>query len=161
MKPQSIFIILLFLVVTFFSTPAFCAKFEHVFGAGVGLPYGGLGVNYEFGVCDYFAPVFGLGLVPDNVGWNAGARLYYPGRESTFRARLTALYGTNTIIERADSDEEYDTETGLSGGIGINWRFAQHWAFDADLFFVDQDIPDGYEKEGSDIKISLGCSFRW
>ncbi len=161
MKLKHILIIPLFFFTTLFSTPAFSAEFEHVFGTGIGLPYGGLGVNYELGVCDYFAPVIGLGIIPDNVGWNAGARLYYPGREAKLRARLTALYGTNAVIEREYSSEDYDAETGLSGGIGINWRFARHWAFDADLFVVDQDIPNGYKEEGSDVKISLGCSFRW
>jgi len=155
------FIIAVLLIFSFSSVPAFSAELEHVVGAGIGLPYGGFGVSYELGVCDYFAPVLGVGLLPDNIGWNVGARLYYPGRDAKFRARLTALYGTNTLVEHKHSNDDYDTETGMSGGVGLNWRFAPHWALDADFFVVENDVPDGYEQEGSDVKIALGCSFRW
>lgn len=136
---------------------------ENVLGFGIGLPYGGLlGINYEFGINDYMAPTFGMGLQPDNVGWNAGFRLYYPGRDSIFRGRATVLYGVNTVIETIieGSESKYDTETGLSGGVGFNWRYHKNWAFDFDLFFVDSDIPEGYEKKGGHI-VSLGFSRRW
>lgn len=137
---------------------------ENVLGFGYGLPYGGiLGLNYELGINDYMAPTFGMGLLPDNVGWNAGFRLYYPGRESIFRGRVTVLYGVNTVLEHVivGSDSEYDTETGFSGGVGFNWRYRKNWAFDLDLFIIDSQIPEGYKEEGSDYKVSLGFSRRW
>lgn len=56
---------------------------------------------------------------------------------------------------------QLDTDTGLSGGLGINWRFGNRWAFDADLFVTDYNTPPGYTKEGSDVKGALGFSFRW
>lgn len=155
-------IISAFLFTFVFSAPAYSNQLEHVIGGGIGLPYGGIGANYELGINDYFAPIVGLGLLPEDIGWNVGARLYYPGRDAKFRGRLTALYGTNTLLERTVAGErEYDTDTGLSGGIGINWRFGDHWAFDADVFVVDYDIPVGYEEQGSDVKGSLGFSRRW
>lgn len=143
-------------------TTAFGNQIEHSVGGGLGLPYGGVGANYELGLNDFFAPTVGLGWLPENLGWNAGARLYYPGRDSKVRGRLTALYGTNTVLERnVLGNKDYKTEEGFSGGLGLNWRFTDRWAFDADLFVVDQDVPPGYTKEGSDVKISLGFSRRW
>ncbi len=136
---------------------------ENVFGVGIGLPYGGLGFNYEIGLTDYLAPTVGIGYLPDNLGWNAGIRLYYPGRDHNFRGRITALYGTNTLIEDRffGFDDEYDTETGFSGGIGFNWRFGNQWAFDGDLFVSDSDVPFGYEEKGSEVLASLGFNYRW
>lgn len=151
-----------FLLTFAFSAPAYCNQLEHVIGGGIGLPYGGVGANYELGVNDYFAPTVGLGFSHENICWDAGARLYYPGRDAKFRGRLTALYGTNVIREKITlGKKEYDADTGLSGGLGINWRFGNHWAFDFDLFVADRNIPYGYIKQGSDIKGALGFSWRW
>ncbi len=162
---KNLYLIISALLLTFtFSAPAYSNQLEHVVGGGIGLPYGGgIGGNYEMGVNDYFAPIVGLGSLPENIGWNAGARLYYPGRDAKFRGRLTALYGTNTILETTFAgSKKYDTKTGLSGGLGINWRFGDHWAFDADFFVVDQDIPEGYKQEDSVVAAgSLGFSWRW
>ncbi len=142
---------------------ALCNQVEHSAGFGIGLPYGGVtGVNYELGLNDYFAPVVGIGVLPDNIGWNVGARVYYPGREAKVRGRLTALYGTNTLLETSTlGSKDYETEEGFSGGLGVNWRFAEHWAFDADVFVVDSDVPAGYTQEGSDVKGAIGFSYRW
>ncbi len=145
-------------------TPVFADDIENVIGFGVGLPYGGFGINYELGLTDYFAPMIGVGALPDNVGWNVGARLYYPDRSAKFRVRATCLYGTNTLLEERswwNNEEEYTTDEGISAGFGFNWRFAQSWAFDFDLFYVDSDIPAGYEEKGSDVKFALGFSCRW
>jgi hypothetical protein len=138
------------------------AEAEHSFGFGLGLPYGGLGVNYELGATDYFACTIGLGRVPDNIAWNVGIRLYYPGREAKFRGRTTFLCGTNLVLETQHwYGSEYKTEEGLSTGIGFSWRFGKKWAFDADLFHIDANIPAGYEEQGPDTKISLGFSMRF
>ncbi len=151
------------LFITAFCVPANANSMENVFGLGIGMPYGGLGVNYELSLNDYFAPTVGVGSLPENTGWNVGLRLYYPGRDHKFRGRITALYGTNTVLERErnNSDSDYDTETGFSGGIGFNWRFGKAWAFDGDLFFAESDIPEGYEEKGGDVKFSLGFSYRF
>ena len=150
------------LILTGLCFSSHASSIENVFGFGIGMPYGGFGVNYELGLNDYLAPTAGVGYLPDNLGWAVGLRLYYPGRELKFRGRFTALYGTNTLIEnKGFFDSEYETETGFSAGIGFNWRFGKNWAFDGDLFIADSDIPTGYEEKGSDVKFSLGLSYRW
>ena len=148
-----------------FSGTSYSAQIEPVLGFGVGLPYGGIGVNLELGMNDYFAPFAAVGSLPDNVGWNLGARLYYPGRGARFRGRLTALYGTNALVEKRDyyygGDTQYDTEEGFAAGVGMNMRFSRHWAFDIDLLGADVNLPRGYERKGSDVLLALGFSRRW
>lgn len=134
---------------------------ENVFGFGFGLPYGGLGINYELGLNDYLAPTIGVGYLPENIGWNAGVRLYYPGRDYILRGRITALYGTNTLLERKGSGSDYKTETGISVGIGFDWRFGEEWGFCGDLLLADKDTPAGYEEKSGDIFLALGFSYRW
>jgi hypothetical protein len=143
-------------------SPAHCDSLDHAIGGGFGLPYGGVGVNYELGVNEFIAPTFGVGLVPDNLGWNAGVRAYYPGRDYIVRGRLTLLYGTNVILEKegvSGGDEE--TDTGLSLGVGVDWRFGEDWGVSADLFVADTDTPRGYEKVDNDIFMALGVSYHW
>lgn len=153
------FILMILIGLTF---PGSANSIENVFGFGLGLPYGGIGVNYELSFNDYAVPIVSIGYMPDNVGWNGGIRLYYPGRESKFRGRITGLYGTNTLLEKKSShSSQYNTENGFSGGVGFNWRFGQSWAFDHDLFFVNSDVPAGYKNEGNTVKISMGFSYRW
>jgi hypothetical protein len=151
-----------FLLMLAFSSPVHSTQLEQSYGLGLGLPYGGLGVNYELGVNDYFAPTLGLGYLPDNIGWNAGVRFYYPGRDARFRGRLTALYGTNVILKKTIAgNTDYDTQTGMSGGLGFNWRFGDYWSFAVDLFVVENDVPAGYEEKGSEVKFTLGFSRHW
>ncbi len=132
-------------------------EFEHNLGIGIGLPYGGWGLNYEFGATDYFAPTFGIGERRDTQ-WNVGFRLYYPGKSAKFRFRTTFLYGSNTIIKREypNGRSEYEAREGASAGPGFNWRFGEKWGFDFDFFIVDSDIPDGYEEKSSGNIIALG-----
>jgi len=166
MKKKAKYFVFLAVFVCVIQPSAFAAELENAIGIGLGLPYGGgIGVNYELGLTDYFTPTFGFGYVPDNIGWNVGARLYYPGRSANFRGRATILYGTNLLLEKRSwfgGEEEYETDEGVSAGLGFNWRFSQGWAFDADVFYTDYEIPKGYEeKSGGEIKGALGFSSRW
>ena len=154
---------LVFLIFTGLSlSPAHADQLDHAIGFGFGLPYGGIGVNYELGINDVIAPTLGVGLVPDNLGWNAGVRAYYPGRDYFVRGRVTLLYGTNVILEKDSvSGSDKDTDTGFSLGIGVDWRFGEKWGLSGDLFFADTDVPRGYDKVDNDIFISMGVSYHW
>ncbi len=143
-------------------TAAKAEPLDHALGFGFGLPFGGIGVNYELGINDFIAPTLGVGLVPDNIGWNIGIRGYYPGRDHFVRGRVTLLYGTNVILEEEGvSGSDKDTETGLSLGFGVDWRFGERWGLGADLFFADTDVPRGFDKVDNDIFIALGLSYHW
>lgn len=71
---------------------------RHVAGPGLGIPYGGLGVNYEYQKSSVVAPFLGAGITPYDLGWSIGCRVYYPGTHGRLRGRLSALYGTTTIL---------------------------------------------------------------
>jgi hypothetical protein len=142
--------------------PAQGDSLEHVLGLGFGLPYGGIGVNYELGLTEYVAPTLGVGFVPDTFGWNMGVRGYYPGRDYFVRGRVTLLYGTNVILEEEGmSGNDKDTETGFSLGFGVDWRFGERWGAGGDLFWADTDVPPGYDKVDNDIFISMGLYYLW
>lgn len=136
---------------------------EHVIGAGIGLPYGGdFGVNYELGLNEYVAPTIGIGLLPDNIGWNLGVRAYYPGREYFVRGRFTLLYGTNSEHEKIGvSGSDHKTNSGFSAGVGVDWQLNDNWGVCADLFMADIDTPAGYEKNEDDFFLALGLYYRW
>jgi hypothetical protein len=142
-------------------TSAHAADGKSKIAFGLGLPYGGgAGVNYEHAVTDHFAPTLGQGWVPDNFGWNVGFRIYFTDRDAALQWRTTALYGVNTLLERPDGD--YETEEGLSVGLGLDWRYGQTWGFEFDLFWADSDFDEAlYDEYGPEIKISFGWGKRW
>mgnify|MGYP000530703033 FL=1 len=124
-------------------------------GVGVGIPFGGLGLNYEYRLNDYAALIMGLGFVPENVGYNAGVRFYYPKPTATFRGRLSVLYGVNAIEDNIYTDK-YETQTGLSVGPGLSWFFSKNLALDVDFLFTNYKASEGFTEKGPSTKISLG-----
>jgi len=141
--------------------PAYAADGKSKVAFGLGLPYGGgVGVNYEHGITDHLAPTLGQGWLPDNFGWNVGLRVYFNDRDATLGWRITALYGVNTLLERPDGD--YETDEGLSAGVGLDWRYGKAWGFELDLFWADVDFDEAlYDEYGPEIKISVGWGKRW
>ena len=117
-------------------------------GIGLGIPYGGVGLNYE--TAGQAVPTLGLGYVPGGVGWNVGLRYYLkPPGTTNMNWRITAFYGVNTIL---DTGSEYDTRTGVSLAIGVK----NAKGFDADLVIPFTNVPAGYEEAGAALKLSLG-----
>ena len=174
-KSLGYLVIILFVMCSLLSTSAYSQDMENVIGLGLGLPYGVLGLNYELGIHDYIAPTVGVGFALSEFAWNAGVRAYYPGRDASFRGRATVLYGTNSIIDDPYEDE-YTTDEGMSIGLGLNWRYSEHWAFDFDVFNIQSDAKEELEDKieehgdsnrytveeyGGDVKISLGFSYRF
>ena len=135
---------------------------KHRYGCGMGLPYGAMGFNYDMGINDYLSPTCGIGLVSEGVGWNIGARLYYPGPNNRVRGRITALYGTNMLLEdrHTGEDSQYSTELGFSVGVGTVIRLGPSWSLELDLFYINAEIPVGYEEGGTDLAYSFGFSTR-
>jgi hypothetical protein len=152
--------ILLFCLPLLLSTGALAMKPEHVVGLGLGLPYGGVGVNYELGLNEWFAPTGGLGYYDDDTRWNVGGRFYYPGQTAKLRGRVTLLYGTNATLNNSFTGEKKALE-GFSAGVGVDWRYSSHWAYSFDVFVADPDVPAGANRENNGIVIALGFSRRW
>ncbi len=132
---------------------------EHILGFGYGLPYGGnLGINYELGLTRYLASTIGVGYIDKHLGWNVGARLYYPFRNNTIRVRTTALYGTNFILKDGPRNNEIIED--ISIGLGVHWRREKSFNFDVDIFYLFYDDRPGYENNNI-IKIAIGSSYNW
>lgn len=120
-------------------------------GLGLGIPYGGIGLGYETG--GQLSGAAGLGFAGE-LGWNLGGRVYFARPDAAkYNWRLTALFGTNTVLLRETQFADViDTRHGLSIGIG----FKRRNGFDFDLFFPISSTPPGYSSFGPPIKLALG-----
>jgi hypothetical protein len=129
---------------------------------GAGIPYGAFGSNVEASLIDSLALTGGFGISRGGTGWAVGGRVYPFSNEQKVRPRLSAFYGTVATLEKKDSsgDSEYKNDTGAAYGVGFDWR-VKKWSFDFDLFYVDYSMPEGYEKKGSDVKVSLGYGYHF
>ena len=128
------------------------------FGVGLGLPYGGVGGNFETGQQTRLS--VGVGWLPDNIGWNVGIKHYFQPLvvgEGSFS--ISAYYGVNQIQERIyispySSSHEYDTDTGFS--VGLGWTGDE---IDLGILVPFNDVPAGYEEYGPPVKIYIGYRF--
>lgn len=134
-------------------------------GLGFGIPYGLFGANFEFNANDYLSLTAGVGsTIFAGVGAAGGARVYLADRSKGFRPRLSAIYGTNTIIDPGGSD--WIQKQGLNLGIGAKWVdvFTKR-GFNFDLLYiVTPDIEElqrkygasGFSLLGHRLKIAFG-----
>jgi hypothetical protein len=58
--------ILFVIFISFSAVTSHADTIGHTLGVGVGLPYGGMGVNYELAINDYITPTAGLGYLDNN-----------------------------------------------------------------------------------------------
>ena len=125
---------------------------ETSWGAGLGIPYGVLGVNVESGAQTRLSVGVGAALV--GLGWNVGVKHYLsdPPTEDTGSASLCLYYGTNAIIVQPGPDELLEGFT-----VGFGWT-AGHFDI-AMLWPLGVDIPEGAEEEGAPVKLSIGYRF--
>lgn len=133
-------------------------------GAGIGIPYGGVGVNLETALVKYVAVAVGLGLNKTGAGWSLGARLYPFGREVRLSPRIAAYHGIIGIIEKPGSEDA--KKSGNAYGAGFDWNLnrgalSRKDSIDFEVLYVEYDIPPGYELKGEDIKFSIGYRFRF
>lgn len=129
-------------------------------GAGVGIPYGGIGVNGEYRVNPYSSLSAGFGYVKhDGPGWALGAMLYPMRNDRRFNPRLAGFVGRTATLERTDAfnRSSFEAINGGTLGGGFEWRIDKRLSFDFDIFYVFRDLPQGVrKKDGSDIGLSTG-----
>ena len=132
-------------------------------GVGLGIPYGGIGVNYEFSPVDRFSLDAGAGWTPGGFGWSVGPRVYFADQSKSFRPRISASYGTVAIIKPQFGD--WKTDTGCCVGPGFQWVFGQkkNWSLDFDVLYVFYNLPRNYRQEwGTDhVKVSIGFGYHF
>jgi hypothetical protein len=123
-------------------------------GVGAGLPYGGLGVNYETGEQTRLSA--GVGWMYD-IGWNVGVKHYFSepvvGRGA---GSISAYYGTNLVrrtivIGPGYYSRDDETETGFS--IGLGWTSGH---FDIGLLYATNDAGAGFDERIGGVVLYLG-----
>lgn len=143
-------------------------------GAGLGVDYGGLGLNFLF----YPQRNFGFfacgGYALAGIGYNAGFKLRFSSKRPYPRANIyfTGMYGTNTAIIVPNNTQYNKFFYGPTLGFGIDTRHlpwkAGYWSF-ALLFPVRspevsdyrKDMEDNHKAEFSDLMpLSFSISYR-
>ncbi len=139
----------------------------HNIGAGFGIPFGFLGVNYELEMdvseSLSMSPTAAVGhTIFAGLGWNVGVQTSFLSQDSKWRPGFSVWYGTNTIVETWD---DYESETGLTLGVGIKYRSrpTSKGAWVLHLLYPFNDIGEdgGYEEYGAPVKIAFGYSRRF
>jgi hypothetical protein len=93
-------------------------------GFGMGLDFGGLGMNITYNLTDAFGAYIGAGYAFAGVGVNGGATLRLISKKPEIRAvpYVTAMYGYNAAIAVQNAEEYNKMFYGPSAGIGIELR---------------------------------------
>jgi hypothetical protein len=141
---------------------------QNSWGAGVGIPYGLMGVNVDYNIISNLDVSFGIGVNPlSGLCYNMGEKLHLASEEKRFRPRISCYYGTNTIVEEPGFlSDDYTNYNGVTAGVGARIFFGatQQHGLDFDLLYIisteadiDQLEAEGYDVSGmDDIKISIG-----
>jgi hypothetical protein len=135
-------------------------------GAGLGIPYGTIGVNIDVPLDSYFCITGGIGTALIDVAYNLGGRYYLSDPSKHFRFRVSALYGVNAILLVIGSSGNDRTYNGLSLGVGGQWMWGESRSNGIDIdciiiavrgYNLDELKKQGYLfNEPSRIKLSIG-----
>jgi hypothetical protein len=133
-------------------------------GAGLGMPYGAFGFNFESLFGGYFAVTGGIGhTVFAGPGWSAGVRGYFLGPQRRFRPRATVIVGTAFITDRWDGEQKIGLSVGAGGR--IMFGHSKRHGIDTDVLVTVYPSTSSVEDEwggdavGIPVKISIGYVF--
>ncbi|MBT3168769.1 MAG: hypothetical protein HN952_00430 [Candidatus Cloacimonetes bacterium] len=137
-------------------------------GMGIGVDYGGFGINTEIRTSNKLAVTVGFGTMLDyGLGYSFGTRYYLRGQNQTWQPRISVLYGTNVAAieeyyDYYDYYTEYKLYSGLDIGIGQKWawgRTKKHGMnFDL-LFIITSSAPEYMELPVMDISVGYIYNF--
>lgn len=135
---------------------------------GIGIPYGVIGVNFEFYPSEYVGLLVGAGVNPAGSSTVFGGRLYLLPSAEKMRPRVTFVHGVVGVVvtQLVTSSgytiaEEYTAITGNAFGFGVENKFGKRMSFDFDLMFPQYTVPAGATESGSGVKISFGVGWRY
>ncbi|MFH0801763.1 MAG: hypothetical protein V2A78_05180 [bacterium] len=137
------------------------------FGIGIGIPYGGIGLNAEVG--SKFVFTAGLGIVPfsdasdrnTQMGWCTGIKYYLTEPVSGLKLRTGLLWGSVAYSDRQTKDasganrKAYDLLTGFAPIIGLR---GENWDFDV-AFPLAYSVPDNANLSSGRVMFSFGFRF--
>lgn len=120
---------------------------------GLGIPYGGFGINYEHPFNDMISLQGALGYL-GGAGWSAGAKVYaMKNTGRNIRLYLSALYGTTTIVDTGKTNSNWELKTGTAVGLGFGKR-----SWQVEFLYVPTKVPAGMEQVGGNVKLGVGWS---
>lgn len=90
------------------------------FGPGLGLDYGGIGVNTTVMLMRYFGVHAGVGYNINGVGANGGGRIYFTRPFTHLRPYFSGMYGYNAVINVKNAKQFNRTFYGASFGVGLD-----------------------------------------
>jgi opacity protein-like surface antigen len=139
---------------------------ENTIGAGIGIPYGVIGINADINIAPNLNLTGGIGYAIVGVGYNFGAKYFFSDVSKSFRPRVLAVYGTNAYLQVIGASSYDKAYTGLSLGVGGQWMWGKSRTngVDFDIIFIATtglDVNDLKNQgiiaeEPGKIKISIG-----
>lgn len=130
-------------------------------GAGVGIPYGIIGINTEIYLGDYLSIMTGLGRSADehNAAYCAGGRIYFQSRSKKTRLNIPLCFGTVGVLETWGLSTNLN---GAAGGVGLSRNYSR-LSFNVDILYVKvtTDTQNTVRKDNSDIKMSVGYGWHF
>jgi hypothetical protein len=133
-------------------------------GAGVGIHYGGYGVNAEYLPNRYTSLSAALGyFVHAEPGWAAGARVYPLRNDRAFNPRISGFGGRMATIKETNlstGSVRYKAVNGGTLGGGFDWMLSKKINMDFDLFYLFEDLPAGVKKKDY-VGTSLGIGMKF
>lgn len=116
-------------------------------GVGIGVPYGALGLNTEVALQKHLSVSAGIGTtIFAGTGYAVGARAYLGKPDATWRPRLSAHYGINSII-KLDKQSDGQKFSGLSLGAGLLGMFGGKIRNGIDVEIIYLATTGGLEDE--------------
>ena len=94
-------------------------------GLGLGLDYGGIGVNFTQYLTKNTGLYAGVGYALADIGFNAGVKFRFISEKSRVTPFLTAMYGYNTAVVVSNAATYNKIFYGPSTGIGIDFARGQ------------------------------------
>ena len=142
-------------------------------GAGIGIPYGLFGAQYElelgFGNFVSVSPTIGAGTsLLAGAAVNGGVQLLLGNKDGLFRYGLTYWYGTNTIVE--SRPDHFRLKQGSTVGAKARFQFGRARRHAVDAHVLTTITPtkseledDGYSVEsgGNNVLLGVGYVFRF
>lgn len=91
-------------------------------GLGVGIDFGGIGLNAMSMLTEHFGLFGALGYNLDNIGMNGGLRLYANDQSARWRHFISAMYGYNAVFLIKDAENFNKTFYGTTIGVGLDLK---------------------------------------
>lgn len=111
-------------------------------GLGVGIDFGGIGLNAMSMVTEHVGLFGAFGYNLDNIGLNVGVRLYTKDQLARWRPYFSAMYGYNAVYIIKNADNFNRTFYGTTIGVGVDLKDSRSnfWTLALQVPFRSDDV---------------------